>query len=76
MEPFWTWYLEYLPFKALGSDTIVTVAPGGITFHTCSPEVIKQVGERRKDFYKPLELYHILNTYVNDLSQSMLQSCR
>ena len=64
LSPFWTWYLEYKPFKEMGSDTIVTVAPGGITFHTSSPEIINQIGTRRRDFQKPLELYNILNTYI------------
>ena len=62
LHPYWTWYEEYKPFQELGSETFVTVAPGGITFHTCCPEFIRQVGDRRKDFQKPLELYGILNT--------------
>ncbi|PVH74797.1 cytochrome P450 [Cadophora sp. DSE1049] len=67
LHPYWTWYEDYKPFKALGSDTIVTVAPSGITFHTCCPEFIRQVGDRRKDFQKPLELYDILNTFGPNL---------
>ncbi|KAL5332080.1 hypothetical protein ACEPPN_001624 [Leptodophora sp. 'Broadleaf-Isolate-01'] len=67
ITPFWTWYEEYKPFENYGSDTIVTVAPGGITFHTCCPEFIRQVGERRKDFQKPLELYSVLNTFGPNL---------
>ncbi|KAG4439068.1 hypothetical protein IFR05_005459 [Cadophora sp. M221] len=67
IAPFWTWYEEYKPFAEYGSDTIVTVAPGGITFHTCCPEFIRQVGERRKDFQKPLELYSVLNTFGPNL---------
>ncbi|KAH9207234.1 cytochrome P450 [Leptodontidium sp. 2 PMI_412] len=67
ITPFWTWYEEYKPFENYGSDTIVTVAPGGITFHTCCPEFIRQVGERRKDFQKPLELYSLLNTFGPNL---------
>jgi hypothetical protein len=63
MSPFWTWYLEYEPFKTYHSDILVTVAPGGIQYHVCSPEIISQIGARRRDFTKPLELYTILDTY-------------
>ena len=58
---YWTWNLSYAPFKQLGSDTILTVAPGGITFFTCSPEIIAQIGRRHKEFLKPTRLYKIVD---------------
>ena len=67
LHPYWTCYEECKPFEQLGSDTFATVAPGGITFHTCCPEFIRQVGDRRKDFQKPLELYGILVTSFSPL---------
>ncbi|KAH7317942.1 cytochrome P450 [Rhexocercosporidium sp. MPI-PUGE-AT-0058] len=67
IAPFWTWHEEYEPFQEHGTDTIVLVAPGGITFHSCCPEFIRQVAERRKDFQKPLELYSVLKTFEPSL---------
>jgi hypothetical protein len=61
MLAFWTWYLGYEPFERLGSDTIMTVASGGITFWTCSPEIIAQIGGRGRDFPKPVEYYKVLD---------------
>jgi hypothetical protein len=64
---YWTWSLGYKPFERIGSDTILTVSPGGIAFFTCSPEIIAQVGRRHREFLKPTGLYKIVDAYVDDL---------
>ncbi|KAG0650503.1 Cytochrome P450 [Hyphodiscus hymeniophilus] len=73
---YWTWNLGYEPFERLGSDTIVTVAPGGITLHTCSPEIIAQIGRRHKDFLKPTRLYKIVDAFGSNLVSSNGQPWR
>jgi hypothetical protein len=45
----------------MGSDTILTVSPGGIAIFTCSPEIIAQVGRRHREFLKPTRLYKIVD---------------
>ncbi|KAE8443551.1 hypothetical protein EG329_001713 [Mollisiaceae sp. DMI_Dod_QoI] len=67
MDPFWTWRLLYSPFHERENDTIVSVSPGALTFNTCSPEIISQLGAQRKDFGKPVEVYTILETFGPNL---------
>jgi hypothetical protein len=47
----------------MGSDMILTVAPGKLALYVADAEVIDQVTTRRNDFPKPLEMYGRLNIY-------------
>ena len=57
------WEHRYSTFKAVGGDSYLTVAPGGIVMWTCSPDVIAQITQRRNDFPKPIALYSSIDVY-------------
>lgn len=61
LDPYWSWKLHHEPFARLRSDTIIVVAPGGIIFCTCDPNIIIEVAGRRWDFCKPVESYVFLD---------------
>lgn len=50
-------------FDRLGSDTFLTVSPGGLVMYTCDPNVINQITIRRNDFPKPSPIYRALGIY-------------
>lgn len=67
VDPEWTWKRLYAPFKKLGTDTFLTVSPGGNMLWCAEPNVISQITTRRNDFPKPIELYGSLNLYGNNV---------
>lgn len=50
-------------FQRVGSDTFITVAPGGLMMHTADPAVISQITTRRNDFPKPTAIYRSVDVY-------------
>lgn len=63
VDPEWPWKRAYAPFKKLGTDTFLTVSPGGNLLWCAEPNVITQITTRRNDFPKPTELYGSLDLY-------------
>ena len=74
LPPKWTNWVDYcIPdfgyanrgeaFDRMGSDTFLTVSPGGLVMYTCDPNVINQITIRRNDFPKPSPIYRALNIY-------------
>lgn len=61
--PDWGWTHGYEPFRRLGHDTFLTVAPGAIMLWTCAPDVVAQIVTRRNDFPKPAHLYVLVDIY-------------
>lgn len=46
----WPWKFRHAPFAGLGTDTFLTVSPGGIIMHTADANVIAQIFARGDDF--------------------------
>ena len=61
--PDWAWDLQRTPFVELGTDTFLTVSPGGSILYTADASVINQITSRRNDFPKPIYLYGSLDLY-------------
>ena len=59
----WPLKLRHAPFKALGTDTFLTVSPGGILFNTADAAVISQILSRGAEFPKATEIYKQINIY-------------
>lgn len=59
------WPLRYrhAPFAVLGSDTFLTVSPGGIIMNTADAEIISQITSRGNDFPKPIHIYRAVSIY-------------
>jgi hypothetical protein len=53
----WPWRHRHAPFEQMGSDTFLTVAPGGSILYTADADVIRQILGRMSDFPKPTFLY-------------------
>ncbi|KAI9846135.1 MAG: hypothetical protein M1838_001394 [Thelocarpon superellum] len=63
ITPGWLWKEKYGIFERLGTETLITVAPGGLCLWTCDPEVISQMNTRRQDFQKPTHAYRLVEVY-------------
>ena len=59
----WGWKRRYEPFAKIGADTFLTVSPERIVLSTAEASVISQMGNRRNDFPKALEVYDSLKLY-------------
>ncbi|KAI9793647.1 MAG: hypothetical protein M1816_007542 [Peltula sp. TS41687] len=59
----WIYTAGYESYQKLGTDTFLAVSSGRPLLWTCDPDVISQITTRRTDFPKPLEVYHILNVF-------------
>ncbi|KAF4633652.1 hypothetical protein G7Y89_g4461 [Cudoniella acicularis] len=66
----WPLKLQHAPFKALGTDTFLIVAPGGIILNTADADVISQVLARGQDFPKATEIYRSINIYGRNVVSS------
>ena len=66
----WPWKLRYAPFAALGTDTFLTVAPGGIILHTADATVTSQITSRGDDFPKAIHLYHHVDIFGKNVVSS------
>lgn len=66
----WPWKLGYAPFKDLGTDTFLTVAPGGIIMQTADASVISQITSRGTDFLKATHLYTSVDIYGKNVVSS------
>lgn len=61
---------RYSLFKQLGTDTFLTVSPGGLVMYTCDPSAISQITTRRNDFPKPTSIYRSLDIYGKNVVSS------
>ncbi|SLM41142.1 cytochrome p450 [Lasallia pustulata] len=61
--PDWTWVHRHAPFRKIGSDTFMTVAPGGIVLWVADASAIHQITTRRNDFPKPIHMYRSIDLY-------------
>lgn len=61
--PEWSWTELYAPFKKMGTDTFLTVSPGGSLLWTADANVISQITNRRNDFPKPIHIYRSVDIY-------------
>jgi cytochrome P450 len=68
--PLHSWHTLYAAFKDIGSDTYLTVAPGGIMLWTCDADVIAQMTTRRGDFPKPTEFYTNIDIFGKNVVSS------
>lgn len=66
----WPWNLRHAPFAKMGTDTFLTVAPGGIILQTADADVISQITTRWTDFPKPTHLYGSTNIYGKNIVSS------
>lgn len=48
-------------------ETFLLVSPGSVTVHATSPEVIRQITSQRDKFPKPIENYHMLKIFGNNV---------
>jgi len=67
ISPLWPLKFRHAPFKLLGTDTFLTVAPGGIVLNTADADVITQILTRPIDFPKPTQLYRGISIYGKNL---------
>lgn len=58
------------PFAALGTDTFLTVAPGGILLHTADASVVAQIMSRQQDFPKASHMYKSVSIYGDNVVAS------
>lgn len=63
MDPEWFWVHRHQPFVDSGSDIFLAATPGGTIAYVASAEANWQIVQRRTDFPKPLDSYHVLNIY-------------
>ena len=61
--PDWSWQQLHAPFRKLGSDTFMTVAPGGIVVWVADASAISQITTRRNDFPKPIKMYGSIDLF-------------
>jgi hypothetical protein len=66
----WPWKLRHAPFADLGTDTFLTVAPGGIILYTADADVIAQINARGNDFPKATRLYKHVDIYGKNVVSS------
>jgi hypothetical protein len=66
----WPWKLRHAPFASLGTDTFLTVAPGGIIMHTADANVIAEIMARATDFPKPTHIYRHIEIYGKNVVSS------
>jgi hypothetical protein len=66
----WAWTFRHEPFALLGTDTFLTVAPGGIILYTADADVISQITSRNIDFPKPTFLYKSVDVYGKNVLSS------
>ncbi|KAK3937970.1 cytochrome P450 [Diplogelasinospora grovesii] len=59
----WPWRIRYAPFEQMGTDTFLTVAPGGCILYTADADVIRQILGRMSDFPKPTFLYRNVDIF-------------
>ncbi|KAK0301384.1 hypothetical protein LTS00_000533 [Friedmanniomyces endolithicus] len=57
------WTKLYTPFRDIGSDMFLLVAPGANTLYVADPEAISQITTRRNDFPKPIWMYASVDIY-------------
>lgn len=55
--PDFLWDKKFSPFKELGCDMVMLVAPGKNTIYVADPRAISQITTRRNDFPKPTWQY-------------------
>lgn len=70
IEENWTWTSRYAIFERLGTDTFLTVSPGGNTLYLANASVINEITSRRTDFPKPIQDYKLLEIYGRSLVSS------
>lgn len=63
MTPEFVWNKLYDPYREIGSDFFLVVAPGHNTLYVADPEVISQVTSRRNDFPKPTWMYASIDIF-------------
>jgi cytochrome P450 len=66
----WPWKFRHEPFVQLGTDTFLTVAPGGLILYTADASVISQITERGSDFPKATHLYTTVDIYGKNVVSS------
>jgi hypothetical protein len=66
----WPWKLRHAPFADLGTDTFLTVAPGGIILYTADADVIAQINARGNEFPKATQLYKHVDIYGKNVVSS------
>ena len=66
----WPWKLRHAPFTSLGTDTFLTVAPGGMILHTADANVIAEIMARATDFPKPTHIYRHIELYGKNVVSS------
>ncbi|KAL8999769.1 MAG: hypothetical protein Q9169_001442 [Polycauliona sp. 2 TL-2023] len=59
----WPWHQQYTLFQRLHTDNFLYVSPTRTYFNTADAAVIDQITKRRHDFPKPVEVYHSLEIY-------------
>jgi cytochrome P450 len=63
----WPWNLRYAPFKKLGVDTFLVVAPGGLVLVSADADVVSQITARHGDFPKETKIYRPINIYGGNI---------
>lgn len=66
----WPWKLRYAPFAELGTDTFLTVAPGGLVLNTADADVVNQILSRSTDFPKATQMYRVLAVFGENVVAS------
>ncbi|KAH7327324.1 cytochrome P450 [Rhexocercosporidium sp. MPI-PUGE-AT-0058] len=66
----WPLRLRHAPFTRLGTDTFLTVSPGGIILNTADADLIAQITSRGTDFPKPTHIYRLISIYGENIVSS------
>ncbi|KAL5327881.1 hypothetical protein ACEPPN_005587 [Leptodophora sp. 'Broadleaf-Isolate-01'] len=66
----WPLRLRHAPFTRLGTDTFLTVSPGGIILNTADADLIAQITSRGTDFPKPTHIYRLISIYGENILSS------
>lgn len=68
--PDFVWKKQTSPFKELGSDMVMMVAPGKNVLYVADPRAISQITTRRNDFPKPIWQYTALDIYGKNVAST------
>ena len=63
------WHLGYEPFRNVGTDTFITVSPGGNVLFTCDPDVSSHF-LRGSVYGKPTKIMRMLNIFGPTITAS------
>ncbi|MCJ1355146.1 MAG: hypothetical protein MMC33_005137 [Icmadophila ericetorum] len=76
VEEDWQWREKHEIYRILGSDTFMTVSPGGNMVWTADATAISEIANRRNDFPKPIYMYQLIDIFGKNVISTEGQTWR